>query len=176
MTITEALAEIKTIGKRLDSKRNFIIQYLFRQEMLKDPLAGDGGSQEVLRRERQAMTDLEARVVALRLAIAKANDAATVTIGTETRSIASWLAWKRDVAPNRKNFLASMRQKIDGLRSEAARNGLAVITQSVAQSSVDIVVNIDERALAQEIEAMEETLGNLDGQLSLKNATVQVEI
>ncbi len=38
----------------------------------------------------------------------------------------------------------------------------------------DLLVNIDETALAREIEQFEDTFGQLDGQLSLKNATVTI--
>jgi hypothetical protein len=36
------------------------------------------------------------------------------------------------------------------------------------------VININEQELAKEIELLEDTLGQLDGQLSLKNATVPI--
>lgn len=39
----------------------------------------------------------------------------------------------------------------------------------------DIVVNVDEQQLAKDIERLEETLGTLDGVLSLKNATVMLD-
>lgn len=53
ITITEALAEIKTIGKRIDSKKQFVTSHLARQDGVKDPLEKDGGSAELLKRERQ---------------------------------------------------------------------------------------------------------------------------
>ena len=39
LTITEALAEIKTIGKRVEAKRTFINGILWRPEAIRDPLA-----------------------------------------------------------------------------------------------------------------------------------------
>jgi hypothetical protein len=45
-----------------------------------------------------------------------------------------------------------------------------------AQSLDDIVVNVDEQKLAEDSERMEEVLGTLDGLLSLKNATVTIEV
>lgn len=44
LTITEALAEIKTVGKRVEKKREFIKAFLARQDGVKDPLEKDGGS------------------------------------------------------------------------------------------------------------------------------------
>jgi len=59
------------------------------------------------------------------------------------------------------------------------REGNAFVSASAATAETkpnDVVVNIDERALGSELESIEDILGQLDGQLSLKNATVFVEI
>jgi hypothetical protein len=172
LTITEALAEIKTIDKRLASKREFIGGLLWRQEALKDPLEKDGGSAEAIRRERQAITDLQTRVIALRRAIDVANDRTEVTIVGTARTIADWLVWRRDVVPGHKAHLASMRQALAGMRDQARRQNANVVTAGEAQRGSDVIVNISERDLAAEIEGLEDVLGQLDGQLSLKNATV----
>ena len=79
-TITEALAEIKTIGKRLEKKRESVKAYLARDSRVKDPLEKEGGSTEYVRKERQAISDLEKRVVTIRTAIAKSNLGTAVTI------------------------------------------------------------------------------------------------
>lgn len=179
LTITEALAEIKTIGKRIETKRSFVLSYLFRQEGLKDPLEKDGGSVEAIRREMQAIADLETRIVVLRRGIQHANDKVEVTIKDNVNTIADWLTWRRDVAPGVQQFQSQLRARLNSLREQAKRGGSAVIG-AVASVSTDIkptdyVVNIDEGALARKIEEMEELLGVLDGQLSLKNATVMIE-
>ena len=44
LTITEALAEIKTLAKRIEKKRQNIGQFLVRQEGVRDPLEREGGS------------------------------------------------------------------------------------------------------------------------------------
>lgn len=179
LTITEALAEIKTIGKRIDKKREFIMGFLFRQEGLKDPLDKDGGSVEAIRRERQAITDLELRIVNLRRGIQRANDTTEVNVNGNVLSIADWLTWRRDVAPGQQAFLNNMRTRFHMLREQAKRGGSAVIQQNVAVSQdvkpTDYVVNVDEAELARQIETLEETLGVLDGQLSLRNATVMID-
>lgn len=176
-TITEALAEIKTIGKRLESKRQFVQDYLARQDAIRDPLQNQGGSVAAIRAERQGIADLEARVVAIRAAIQAANVATTVTIGEASRSIANWLTWRREVAPGHKQFLANLRAVLQSARQQATAKGIAVRPAGTSEGApTDLVVNIDEKALASEIEALETTLGALDGQLSLKNATTFVTV
>jgi hypothetical protein len=176
ITITEALAEIKTIGKRIEKKREFINGILFRQDMLRDPHEGDGGSRAAIAREQQAIVDLEGRVVALRRAIRHANDEVTVTIGGTTKVIADWLTWRREVAPQAKAQMERMRGALHGMREQAKRQGAAVVSNPETASRQDVVVNINESVLASEIESMEITLGELDGQLSLKNATVLIPV
>lgn len=180
ITITEALAEIKTINKRIAKKQEFIRQYLARQESLKDPLAKDGGSDQVIAREMQAMTDLQGRTVRLRRAVQKANDETMVTVNGITRSISEWIVWRRDVAPGHQQFLNSLRQNLSMVRAQAQNKGSNVVGAAVASVNTDlkptdIIVNVDEGKLAREIEDMENVLGQLDGMFSLKNATVTIE-
>lgn len=178
LTITEALAEIKTIDKRAEKKREFVNGFLFRQDGIKDPLEKDGGSAECIHRERQALRDLDNRVISLRRGIQQANEATAVTINTEGRTISDWLIWRRDVAPKRQQFLSKMRQSLNAVRDQARRQGANVLPQGATAASdrpQDIIVNVNEGELAAEIEALEDTLGQLDGVLSLKNATVQIE-
>jgi hypothetical protein len=61
ITITEALADVKTIDKRIEKKKYFVQSYLVRQERLKDPLEKDGGATKVIHQERQAIQDLQER-------------------------------------------------------------------------------------------------------------------
>lgn len=179
LTITEALAEIKTVGKRIEKKRQFIMQFLARQDGVRDPLEKDGGSVAVIEAERQSIRDLENRVIALRRGIQAANDTATIAINGTERSISEWLTWKRDVAPGQRAWLSQVTNQISGLRDKLQREGNALVSATATTADTkptDVVVNVDERALGAELEAIEETLGTLDGQLSLKNATVFVEI
>lgn len=177
ITITEALAEIKTIGKRLEKKRQFVGMYCVRQEIVHDPLANQGGSEKALVEERQAIADLENRIVKIRMAINTANAGTMVTVGIETRTIAEWITWRRDVVPGRKGFYTALQGTLANVRRDAQQKGLNVVAQVGSQpNDKNIVVNLDERALAQEIEALETTLGTLDGLLSLKNATITIEV
>ena len=68
-----------------------------------------------------------------------------------------------------------MSSQLAKVRQDAMRKGI-MVTAGKAESPQDIVVNINEQELAQEIEGLEETLGLLDGQLSLKNATITLEV
>lgn len=180
ITITEALAEIKTIGKRIAKKREFVNGYLARRDGLRDALEKDGGSPAVILAETQAIGDLEQRIIALRRGIQRANDETTVTVNGATRSISEWLTWRRDVAPGQQQWLSQMRSQINQVRETAKREGATLISATASVSGetkpTDIVVNIDERELAGRIETLEDTLGQLDGQLSLKNATVTVNV
>ncbi len=176
LTITEALAEIKTIGKRLEKKRATVLQFLGRQDGIRDPLDKDGGSLVFIQQERQAIADLGTRIVNLRRGIQYANDANSVTINGVTKSISEWLTWRRDVAPGMQAFLSQMRQTVNGYRAQAQKQGSVLVASgATAERPTDFIINISEQDLAKEIEALEETLGTLDGQLSLKNATVIIQ-
>jgi hypothetical protein len=179
ITITEALAEIKTIGKRLESKRASVGSFLARQDGVRDPLEKEeGGSAGFVVRERQAIGDLEQRIIDLRRGIQRANDSTAVTINGTTRSISEWLTWRRDVLPGQRQFLNTVRNTLNNVRAQARQKGSTVVSATATTAAAqpeDWVVNIDEAALAAEIEALEDTVGTLDGQLSLKNATVTIE-
>lgn len=180
-TITEGLAEIKTLNKRIQKKRVSVRGYLAREERLKDPLANDGGSIEFIKRERQAIGDLEERIVNLRRAIARSNADTTIRVGTIERTIADWLTYRREVAPGKQEFLAVLRSAVESVRREAAQKshnviGVSAIAQVGDVKPTDVLVNISEKELAEEIEVLETELGTLDGLLSLHNATTQITL
>lgn len=169
VTITEALAEIKTIVKRLEKKRAFVLAHVTRDDKLKDPLENAGGSATILKQERQSIDDLEARVVRLRNAINVSNQSTTLTVANDTRPVAEWLTWRREIMPTYRKFLVSLNNGIQNDRRDASYGRLEA-------DQPDMVVNIDERALGEEAEKLEEILGSLDGQLSLLNATTSIEV
>lgn len=175
MTITEALAEIKTLTKRIAKKREFVDRYLWRQEGNKDPLEKDGGSPEVLRRERQAIADLEQRIVDIRRAITYANLATDISVNGTTRSIYDWLTWRREVADGQRGFVSRVQSRITQMRQDAAQQQIKVV-EGRGENLTDVVVNVNEAELAEEAERLEEYLGTLDGLLSLKNATVTIDV
>lgn len=177
ITITEALAELKTLGKRIEKKREYVASFLARQDGLKDPLEKDGGSAAMIARERQAIGDLESRHVAIRTAIQKVNQATPITVADTTKTIAEWLTWRKEVAPGAQQFVNKLRQMTQQARQQAQQKGWGVVgATATAAAPTDVVINVDEAALAKEAEGLENILGTLDGQLSLKNATVTIDV
>lgn len=175
-TITEALAEIATIDRRIKKKREFILAHLYRQRKLIDPLEKDGGSPRVLKQEMQSVKDLEERKVNLRAAIATANACNEITVAGTTRTIADWLVWRREVAPAKAQALQQLANHLNSLRDEARRKGVAISSAGAAAEPDDIIVHVNEKALQDDIDNLEEIIGNLDGQLSLKNALTQISV
>lgn len=175
-TITEALAEVKLINKRLERKKEFVANFLWRQEVMKDPLEREGGSPIVLKRTLQSIHDLGERLIDIRRAIAQTNAGTELDCDGLTMSIADWLTWRREVAPFRRTMLLEMRAAIEKSRREASARGLKVVGLGEAVTdNKDVRVNVDELELAQEIEKLEGRLARLDGLLQVKNATTTLE-
>lgn len=177
-TITQALAEIKTLGKRIAKKHDLIKGHLARQDTIKDPFEKEGTTEvEVIAKETQAIKDLETRLIALRVAILEANNKTTITIEGEAQSITQWLIWKREVAPNLKRRYDELTAAIAQIRKDMQQKGLAVITTGDrATRPQDVHINIKEAELADNRERLEKILGDLDGELSQKNATVEIAL
>ena len=100
MKITEALAEIKTIAARTIKKREAIMRYFSRDSRFRDPLEADGGSKEFVKRERQAIKDLEERLVKIRSAIQAINLRTSLAVNGTTRTVSEWLNWRREISNN----------------------------------------------------------------------------
>ncbi len=175
LTITEALAEIKTIGKRITSKRKFIGEHLARQNNMKDPLEKDGGSTKQINSELQAVGDLEERIVTLRRAILVANMATKLKLGGTARSVQDWLTWRREVSKPHAKFLAELNSNIQRFRAQAAKNLLQVADEDSAGEN-DVVIHLDEKKLFEKTEELQVILGTLDGKLSLLNARTEVTL
>lgn len=178
LTITEALAEIKTVGKRLEHKKQAVLQNIGRDARVKDPLEREGGAVEYIKRERQAIADLEKRIVAIRTAIQKANLNTTATVNGTTLTVSEWLTWRREVSASSKQFLTQMNQTIVGTRNKIQAQGARVVsaTSEADAKPGDVVIHLDEKALLEDIEKTETILGELDGKLSLLNATTVIEV
>jgi hypothetical protein len=174
ITITEALAEVPTIAKKVSKKQQFVQDFLSRPAAVRDPHEKDGGSAELIRRELQAIADLEMRLIAIRSGIAQSNAVTKITIGTTIRTVADWLTWRREVAPVQQMRLNGMANTLRTLRNKAQQQGVKVAENP--EGFTDYIININERDLADQIEALETTIGALDGQLSLKNATTTIAL
>lgn len=176
ITITEALQEVKTIDARIQKKKDFIFSFLFRQNNQRDPHEKDGGSAQLIARERQSINDLLERKISIRNAINVANAENYITIKDQSRTISAWLVWKRDVAPTLKTILNETANRLQAMRQDASRKGFTVTQVAPSDVTFDVIVNINESELAKQIEDLEEILLTLDGQFSLKNATIKIEV
>lgn len=182
MTVTEALAELKTIEKRLEKKRPSVLPFLVRDSRITDPLKR--GSETFVREVRQSVTDLEARYCQIRTAIQNVNLVTRLTLNGEEKTVANWLVWKREVAPKRESFLCSMHAHIKQAKAtiqaghERAARELRFKDPSEAEETAppNVLVCVDEEELIKDIEAHEKLTGDLDGKLSLLNATTRIKI
>jgi ABC-type lipoprotein export system ATPase subunit len=64
---------------------------------------------------------------------------------------------------------------VQNAREAAQKQGFAVTHDPTSAKSTDVIINIDEKQMALDAEVLETVLGDLDGQLSLKNAVTIVE-
>ena len=178
ITITEALAELKTLKKRIEKKTEYVQSNILRQGCVKDPLESAGGQVEVIQKELQAIADLEARFVAIRIAIARANLENDLEIAGEKRSISAWLAWRREIAAGQLTRLNQVFNIIDRGAVEAKKRGSRTVPlgeEGEAQRD-DLVINVDIPEMRAESERLVEVMGALDGKLSLFNATIKLEV
>lgn len=175
MTITEALAEVKLIEKKIEKKKENISRNLVRFEHTPDPYSSDGGSQKVMSQELQSIQDLETRLVSVRGAIARANIGTTLTIGEVTRSLYDWITWKREIAEKRikmfNEFGSAIKRQID----KEASSPTAIKSAEGQYTFAKLVTNLEYSMLQGKFEKEGEIQEVLDGKLSLKNATTVVE-
>ena len=122
------------------------------------------------------MSDLQARVMKIRAAIQKSNLENTITISGYTKSISEWLTWRKEVAPNHLSFLNSLFTNIQNVRKQALQRGAQIVKGTEQEGLNDLIVNLDETVLQKERDDVQKILGELDGQLSLKNATINIEV
>ena len=173
MLIAEALSEIKLIEKKIQSKHEAVMRYLVRDESYRDPLTREGGSSEYVKRELQATDDLEKRRVALRTGINRTNLEAVIEIDSERLTVAEWLSWRREVATARALRLKGIAQTVIQARSQAMQRRVTSATQ-IIDTKMEIAISVDESWLTKEIQHLDTVVQDLDGKLSLFNATVQV--
>jgi hypothetical protein len=182
MTVTEALAEIKTIGKRLEKKKQAVLANVGRDSRLKDPLTD---SVAYVASERQAIEDLEKRIVAIRTAIQKKNLEVKCKVGDNEMTVQEWLNFRREIATARQIFLNSLNTGIRQIREKVNREGGKVTFAAAAAQTnvsmgekqpVEILLHLDEKRLLEDQEGLEKVLGDLDGKLSLLNATTVIEV
>lgn len=176
-TITEALAEIPLIEKKIQSKREYISQNVGRTSVMADPLAKtEGGSPAVIAREFQAIGDLSTQLVKIRSAIQERNTTNYVTLGEKTMTVAEWLNWRREVAPKTVSFLKQVTQACQQMKNQFERSPQILKDQEGKQTIIQPVFHVDLEWVQKELERNEAILGELDGKLSMMNATTFVEV
>lgn len=169
ITITEALAELRTIAKRIAAKEEFIGGNVGRHSMAVDPHEKDGGSAKLVAEAMQARDDLCERVIAIRTAIQKKNLSTNLTVAGATRTVSEWLSWRRDVESMERGFLQRLSRTIVQTRTKI-RNEIPDGMEA------DLVTHLNEKALADSLEFIEEVSGELDGQLTLSNSTNTITV
>lgn len=176
MTITEALAEVKLLEKKMLKKRELVYANLYRVEGEVDPLEKEGGSQKVLSQELQSIFDLNTRLLKIRAAIAQANLQNEITVGKQTRSIFDWLTWKREVAGRESEFFRTVHTRVKS-KIEEARNKPPVAKDMEGNFKLlKVLPTVDYSEYFRLEEETQNVLEQLDGKLSLKNATIVVSL
>lgn len=167
-TITHGLAEIKTLLARIVKKQQSIMPYLARPDDKKDPLEAEGGSAKFVAEALQSIKDMGERIIKIRTAIQRANLTHTITVNGEARQVAEWLAWKRDVKPLEEAVMAALKAGVANTRRP--------FVPGQKLEAINIATAIKEVELAQMDDHLTTTIGELDGALSLHNATAQIDI
>lgn len=173
ITITEALAEIKLIDKKVTSKIAFISGNLSRVAHMPDAL---GDSKDALTREVQAINDLQSRVVKIRSAIAQANLDTSITVNERTKSVYDWLTWKREVSEKELGLYKSIYNGVKAGMDAAANRPQIYKDDQGNTHLVQMVFSLDYPEYVKKAELLQDLLEKLDGQLSLKNATVVIDV
>jgi hypothetical protein len=179
LTITEAIAEIATIDKRLAKKKADVLPYVARQEMIRDPMEKSGGSSKYISEQRQSFSDLQARKINLRSAIAESNAETMLTVlapGGGAMTVADWLVWRRECYAPKLDLLRGLLAQAQAARQKAGTAGLAILSSGQTGGGADVIVAVDENELVRNIDELEEVFGTLDGLLSLKNATTPIDV
>lgn len=166
ITITEALAEIKLINRKIAGKWERLEQIAVLPSDKKDPLASEGGSSAVIKQEMQSIHDLYERLVAIRTNVQKANQSNNLAIFGVSMSVAAWLNWRKEVLPNQAKGVTKIIRVVESYRNQ----------RRTSATQPEVVVNVDEVALNKQAEWLMQVEGDLDGKLSLFNATCTIEL
>lgn len=177
MSIHEAFAELRVLKAKREQKRQFVQRFAFRIKAHADPLERVGGAEKTVREEMQAIADLDAREISIREQIAKVNDVVLITIGTQTKSLAAWLLIRRHTGPARKAFLDGLATLITTSRTQMQSKRVTEAAKEAGNpEALDLVLHLDELALQRMREDEEAVLNELDGKITLANATTMITI
>ena len=171
ITITEALAELRTIVKRVAAKEQFILGNIGRHSMTVDPHGNDGGSEKLVAEAMQSRGDLLQRLIDIRTAIQLSNLQTKVTVTGVERTISEWLAWRREVEGTEHRFMNAQAATI-----AQARNKVHADRTKEGMEKADLIVYVNEADLAERHERHEQILGELDGKLTLTNSLTTINV
>lgn len=179
MKITEAMAEIKLFAKKIASQRDFVIRNLKREDRIRDPFEKDSTTQEAMvKAALQSISDNEKNIVAYRFAITKANMEKVVELEGMSMTVAEWLIWRREVMPLRKQLLGTLANQIAniGVEQQAAVRRVFPGRDTEQITPTNFIINVSDKWLISEIEKLDAIEQRLDGQLSMLNANVEVQL
>lgn len=176
ITITEALSEVNLIKKKIEAKKQAILNNLAKCKHLPDPYEKQGGGAKTNQAELQAIKDLSQRLIKIRTEISQANIHNQIMINGFTQSIHDWLTWKREVAPDKQAFFKDLAAKDKQNRDHWAKTPQVFKTETGETRLAEFESNVDYAEIVKESEVIGDCLEKLDGQLSLKNARIEIEI
>lgn len=176
LTITEALSEINLIKKKTEKKETNVLSNLYRAKHIKDQLEKEGGSKTFVYSEIQAIKDLMKRYIKIKGAIAKANIENQITVNDKTMSIHDWLNWKRDCSKGEIEFNTKIHNQVKNHFDAIQRQPQVFKDDEGKTHLVEFESNVEYGDFLKSAENLQETFDKLDGQLSLKNATIVVEL
>ena len=176
MTITEALSEINLIKKKLEHKKKSVMNLLVRADHMKDPYEDQGGTPAFLLREVQALCDLEDYFIRIRSGISQANLSNLITIGGLSKTIHDWLTWKREISKEQVSFVNTIVHQVKETLDISGKKPQVYADAEGKTHLVHYKVNLDYPAWVKKQEHLAEIFEKLDGQLSLKNATIVIKV
>jgi hypothetical protein len=116
------------------------------------------------------------RLIKIRGAIATANLNNTITIDNTKMTIQDWLVWKREVADKQHRLFNKVHTSTKSLMDTAAAQPKAYKDADGNPKFSNLLANLDYGKYLKSDEHVVSMLEQLDGQLSLKNATITIEV
>ena len=178
ITITEGLSEINLIKKKLATKRANIHQITIRATHVPDVYEKEGGSRAHIDREMQSISDLYHRLIRIRSQISAANLVHVISITEEdltiSQSIHDWLIWKREIVKDEIGFFNNANHAIKMHLDTISKQPQVHKDEQGTIHLVKHEINVDYPKWIRYQANLNSILEKLDGQLSLKNAIIEI--
>lgn len=176
ITITEALSELNLIKKKIEKKQTDVLPNLVRWDHMPDTFAKAGGSETHISSEIQSINDLRKRFVKIRSAIAEVNTKTSITVGSTTMTVNEWLNWKREIADDSRKFANNVANSVKHALDQQAQKPQLIKDDAGNVKIVNLIPNVDYAHCLKVVDEIDEMTEKLDGQLSLKNATIMIKV